>query len=155
MRDLLFRTRVPAGVEEEHMLVERPRFELVNPWLVDKLSRVDLHDSQNTFFDNWLAVNQMHLLLDTVVGLITDLINLGMASHELYHQLFSQPVSELKRGRLNEFISEVEITLANRSLLVYLEVIDPGFLFSLNQLVFGVAEPKPVHLTLLVYFHII
>jgi len=57
MRDLLFRAGVPARVEEEHMFVERPGFELINPWLVDELGSVDLHDSQDAFFDNWLAVH--------------------------------------------------------------------------------------------------
>ena len=97
----------------------------------------------------------MNFLLNRVIIFISNLINLRVTSAKLNHKFFSKPVSEFESRRFTEFISESEITLANRGFFINLEVINPGFLFGLNHLVSAVTESKPVHLRFLFNFHIV
>jgi hypothetical protein len=122
------------------MFVERSSLEVVNSGLVDQLGGVDSHHSQDTFLSNWLAVFNMNLLFGTIVILIADNIDLGVAGDKLDHQFLSEPVSELKSRWFKEFISEVEVTFADEGFLINHEVIDPGLLFSFDDLVSAVTE---------------
>lgn len=140
MLDLLFRTRVPVRVEEEHMLVERPVFKFIDPRLVDELRSVDSHHSHYASFRNWLPILDVNFLLNAIVIFISDLVHPGMAGDKLDKQFFTKPVLELQSGWLIEFVGKAEVTLSYESLLVYLEVVDPSLLFSLNDLISTVRE---------------
>ena len=95
----------------------------------------------------------MNFLLNRVIIFVSNLINLRVFSAKLNHEFFFKPVSEFESRRFTEFISKPEITLTNRGLFINLEVINPGFLFGLNDLVSAVKESEPVHLRLNFNFH--